>query len=230
MLALFLRVQALQVPELRRAVQAQDWPAGGQALGKIRHRRLQPAPRPVADSPGSGTPEPLNRRCAGSPSAGLSSEAHDVQAAVAAVGAVRAVLSRCARTTGIHRGRSSNRWRYPPHPVCRPLPPAPPTPPCRRVCKRSRGKSPGTSRRIRPPAPPGPPSLPDWPSPPFSALPQRQPEACRKPRPGHRSLERRRHRGRPAAGFPPPPPAGARSRSRPLPALCRRCRSRRARK
>lgn len=36
MLALFLRVQALQVPELRRAVQAQDWPAGGQALGKIR--------------------------------------------------------------------------------------------------------------------------------------------------------------------------------------------------
>ncbi|HCW0874283.1 TPA: hypothetical protein OW380_004923, partial [Pseudomonas aeruginosa] len=33
---LFLRVQALQVPELRRAVQAQDWPAGGQALGKIR--------------------------------------------------------------------------------------------------------------------------------------------------------------------------------------------------
>ncbi|WP_171524339.1 CopD family protein, partial [Acinetobacter baumannii] len=36
MLALFLRVQALQVPELRRAVQAQDWPAGGQARGKIR--------------------------------------------------------------------------------------------------------------------------------------------------------------------------------------------------
>ena len=34
MLALFLRVQALQVPELRRAVQAQDWPAGGQALGR----------------------------------------------------------------------------------------------------------------------------------------------------------------------------------------------------
>lgn len=36
MLALFLRIQALQLPELRRAVDAQDWPAGGAALGKIR--------------------------------------------------------------------------------------------------------------------------------------------------------------------------------------------------
>ncbi|AYC33833.1 hypothetical protein D3880_16360 [Pseudomonas cavernae] len=36
MLALFLRVQALQLPELRRAVAAEDWPAGGAALGKIR--------------------------------------------------------------------------------------------------------------------------------------------------------------------------------------------------
>lgn len=36
MLALFLRIQALQLPELRRAVVAEDWPAGGAALGKIR--------------------------------------------------------------------------------------------------------------------------------------------------------------------------------------------------
>lgn len=36
MLALFLRIQALQLPELRRAVEAQDWPAGGQVLGRIR--------------------------------------------------------------------------------------------------------------------------------------------------------------------------------------------------
>ncbi|SDH35816.1 CopD family protein [Pseudomonas panipatensis] len=36
MLALFLRVQALQLPELRRAVAAEDWQAGGAALGRIR--------------------------------------------------------------------------------------------------------------------------------------------------------------------------------------------------
>jgi uncharacterized membrane protein len=36
MLALFLRVQLLQLPALRRAVDAQDWPAGGVALGRIR--------------------------------------------------------------------------------------------------------------------------------------------------------------------------------------------------
>ncbi|KWR77374.1 MULTISPECIES: CopD family protein [Pseudomonas] len=36
MLALFLRVQALQLPELRRAIEASDWPAGGAALGRIR--------------------------------------------------------------------------------------------------------------------------------------------------------------------------------------------------
>ena len=36
MLALFLRIQALQLPELRGAVQAENWPAGGAALGKIR--------------------------------------------------------------------------------------------------------------------------------------------------------------------------------------------------
>lgn len=36
MLALFIRVQALQLPELRRAVENQDWPAGGAALGRIR--------------------------------------------------------------------------------------------------------------------------------------------------------------------------------------------------
>lgn len=36
MLALFLRVQALQLPELRRAIDAADWPAGGAALGRIR--------------------------------------------------------------------------------------------------------------------------------------------------------------------------------------------------
>jgi len=36
MLALFIRVQALQLPELRRAVESQDWPAGGAALGRIR--------------------------------------------------------------------------------------------------------------------------------------------------------------------------------------------------
>ncbi|MCY1451169.1 Copper resistance protein D [compost metagenome] len=36
MVALFLRVQMLQLPELRRAVEAQDWPAGGAVLGRIR--------------------------------------------------------------------------------------------------------------------------------------------------------------------------------------------------
>ncbi|MDM8349252.1 CopD family protein [Pseudomonas sp. sp1636] len=36
MLALFLRVQALQLPELRRAVAAADWPNGGAVLGRIR--------------------------------------------------------------------------------------------------------------------------------------------------------------------------------------------------
>lgn len=36
MLALFLRVQLLQLPALRQAVDAQDWPAGGAALGRIR--------------------------------------------------------------------------------------------------------------------------------------------------------------------------------------------------
>lgn len=36
MLALFLRIQALQLPELRRAVAAEDWPAGGAVLGRIR--------------------------------------------------------------------------------------------------------------------------------------------------------------------------------------------------
>ncbi|RON55027.1 CopD family protein [Pseudomonas frederiksbergensis] len=36
MTALFIRIQALLLPELRTAVQAQDWPAGAAALGKIR--------------------------------------------------------------------------------------------------------------------------------------------------------------------------------------------------
>jgi uncharacterized membrane protein len=36
MLALFLRIQALQLPELRRAVEAENWPAGGAVLGRIR--------------------------------------------------------------------------------------------------------------------------------------------------------------------------------------------------
>ncbi|GAC1031848.1 CopD family protein [Pseudomonas sp. No.21] len=36
MLALFLRVNALQLPELRRAIAAEDWPAGGAVLGRIR--------------------------------------------------------------------------------------------------------------------------------------------------------------------------------------------------
>ncbi|MFI8479762.1 CopD family protein [Pseudomonas sp. NPDC078700] len=36
MLALFLRIQALQLPELRRAIEQQQWPAGGAVLGKIR--------------------------------------------------------------------------------------------------------------------------------------------------------------------------------------------------
>lgn len=36
MLALFLRIQALQLPAMRRAVQAQDWPAAGATLGRIR--------------------------------------------------------------------------------------------------------------------------------------------------------------------------------------------------
>ncbi|MDP2245834.1 CopD family protein [Pseudomonas sp.] len=36
MLALFIRVQALQLPELRRAVAGEDWPNGGAVLGRIR--------------------------------------------------------------------------------------------------------------------------------------------------------------------------------------------------
>ncbi len=36
MLALFLRIQALQLPAMRRAVKAQDWPAAGATLGRIR--------------------------------------------------------------------------------------------------------------------------------------------------------------------------------------------------
>lgn len=36
MLALFLRVNALQLPELRRAIAAEDWPTGGAVLGRIR--------------------------------------------------------------------------------------------------------------------------------------------------------------------------------------------------
>lgn len=36
MLALFLRIQALQLPGLRRAVAAEDWPRGAAALGRIR--------------------------------------------------------------------------------------------------------------------------------------------------------------------------------------------------
>lgn len=36
MLALFLRIQALQLPAMRRAVEAQDWPAAGASLGRIR--------------------------------------------------------------------------------------------------------------------------------------------------------------------------------------------------
>ncbi|MWV13094.1 DUF2269 family protein [Pseudomonas sp. R-28-1W-6] len=36
MLALFLRIQFLQLPVLRRAIAAQDWPNGGAALGRIR--------------------------------------------------------------------------------------------------------------------------------------------------------------------------------------------------
>lgn len=36
MLALFLRIQFLQLPELRCAIAAQDWPNGGAALGRIR--------------------------------------------------------------------------------------------------------------------------------------------------------------------------------------------------
>ncbi|WP_375737935.1 CopD family protein [Pseudomonas boanensis] len=36
MLALFLRVSALLLPQLRAAVSKQDWPAGGAVLGRIR--------------------------------------------------------------------------------------------------------------------------------------------------------------------------------------------------
>lgn len=36
MLALFLRIQVLQLPQLRRAVAAEDWPNGGAVLGRIR--------------------------------------------------------------------------------------------------------------------------------------------------------------------------------------------------
>ena len=36
MTALFIRIQALLLPELRTAVQAQDWPTGATVLGRIR--------------------------------------------------------------------------------------------------------------------------------------------------------------------------------------------------
>ena len=36
MTALFIRIQALKLPELRTAVAAQDWPAGAAVLGRIR--------------------------------------------------------------------------------------------------------------------------------------------------------------------------------------------------
>ncbi|NMY04980.1 hypothetical protein HBO12_18625 [Pseudomonas sp. WS 5059] len=36
MTALFIRIQALQLPELRTAVAAEDWATGAQALGRIR--------------------------------------------------------------------------------------------------------------------------------------------------------------------------------------------------
>lgn len=36
MTALFIRIQALMLPELRAAVEAQDWPAGAAVLGRIR--------------------------------------------------------------------------------------------------------------------------------------------------------------------------------------------------
>ncbi|WP_166358786.1 CopD family protein [Pseudomonas akapageensis] len=36
MTALFIRIQSLQLPQLRRAVEAADWPSGAATLGKIR--------------------------------------------------------------------------------------------------------------------------------------------------------------------------------------------------
>lgn len=36
MLALFLRIQLLLLPELKRSIAVQNWPEGGAALGKIR--------------------------------------------------------------------------------------------------------------------------------------------------------------------------------------------------
>ncbi|MCQ4323426.1 hypothetical protein CXK94_04165 [Stutzerimonas stutzeri] len=36
MLALFLRIQLLQLPALKRAISTEDWPAGGAVLGRIR--------------------------------------------------------------------------------------------------------------------------------------------------------------------------------------------------
>jgi uncharacterized membrane protein len=36
MLALFLRIQLLQLPSLKRTVEAEQWPAGGAVLGQIR--------------------------------------------------------------------------------------------------------------------------------------------------------------------------------------------------
>lgn len=36
MLALFLRIQLLQYPQLKRAVESQQWPQGGEILGRIR--------------------------------------------------------------------------------------------------------------------------------------------------------------------------------------------------
>jgi len=36
MTALFIRIQGLMLPELRKAVDEKDWPAGAEVLGRIR--------------------------------------------------------------------------------------------------------------------------------------------------------------------------------------------------
>jgi uncharacterized membrane protein len=36
MTALFIRIQSLQLPQLRRAVEAADWPSAAATLGRIR--------------------------------------------------------------------------------------------------------------------------------------------------------------------------------------------------
>ncbi len=65
MLALFLRVSLLQLPQLRRAIETQDWPAGARGAGAHPPPgRQQPAGRSGAGGHRGRTPDLLMRAIA----------------------------------------------------------------------------------------------------------------------------------------------------------------------